>query len=126
MRPAAIGLPHARQLACVERIVEWPKKNKLTRERSWYVTSHDQQALRDKAFLSKIRNHWSIENKSHYIRDRYFDEDRCMIRGHNAARILSSCRQLVIAQKYSQNKRSTAQLCDFFMLNIHRAIKLIT
>ena len=29
VRPAAIGLPHARQLACVERIVEWPKKTNL-------------------------------------------------------------------------------------------------
>ena len=47
----------------------------------------------------------------------------------NAARILSSCRQLVIAQKYSQNtqnKKSTSELCDFFMLNISKAIKLIT
>ena len=126
MRPAAIGLPHARQVACVERIFINKKDNKLTQERSWYVSSYDEQALSDKAFLSKIRNHWSIENKSHYIRDRYFDEDRCMIRGHNAARILSSCRQLVIAQKYSQNIKSTAALCDFFMLNISKAIKLIT
>jgi len=126
VRPTAIGLPHARQLACVERIVEWPKEDKVTQEISWYITSHDEQVLTDKAFLSKIRNHWSIENKSHYIRDRYFDEDRCMIRGHNAARILSTCRQLLIAQKYSQNERSTSELCDFFMLNISKAIKLIT
>ena len=98
----------------------------LHRNAHAHVSSYDEQALSDKAFLSKIRNHWSIENKSHYIRDRYFDEDRCMIRGHNAARILSSCRQLVIAQKYSQNIKSTAALCDFFMLNISKAIKLIT
>ena len=46
--------------------------------------------------LALNRGHWSIENKSHYVRDVVFDEDRCRVRTGNAAQLLASIRNLAI------------------------------
>ena len=120
------GLPHARQFACVQRTFHYPNKAEPSSERSYYVSSLDPADLSPQQFLSKIRNHWSIENKNHYPRDRFFDEDRCMIRNHNAARILPACRQLVLSLKSSMGAESTPALCDDFVFNLHKAINIIT
>ena len=44
--------------------------------------------------LDIARDHWSIENGNHYVRDRTFDEDRCPVRHPNRARILAALRSL--------------------------------
>ena len=95
-------------------------KRSLPLNTLYYVSSHDPAALSPQQFLSKIRNHWSIENKNHYPRDRFFDEDRCMIRNHNAARILAACRQRVLSLKSSLGAESTPELCDDFVFNFCR------
>ncbi len=104
----------------------YPNKAKPSSERSYYVSSRDPTDLSPPQFLSKIRNHWAIENKNHYPRDRFFDEDRCMIRNHNAARILAACRQLVLSLKSTMGFESTPALCDHFTFNLHKAINIIT
>ena len=54
----------------------------------------------------------------------FFDEDRCMIRNHNAARILAAWNQLVLSLKSSMGAESTAALCDDFVFNLHKAITI--
>ncbi len=122
---SSLGLPHARQAACVERSGSRSRAQQSYCERSFYLCSHSAQQLSPSAMMGKIRNHWSIENGSHYPRDRYFDEDRCMIRNHRAARILAACRQFVISLKSRLGYRYTPHLCDHFAQNIHKAIQII-
>ena len=43
------------------------------------------------------RNHWSIENRLHYVRDFTFDEDRSPIRTGNGPRTVATFRSLVIS-----------------------------
>jgi len=40
--------------------------------------------------------HWSIENNSHYRRDRSYDEDRNPTRAHSAARIFTAFKLVAI------------------------------
>jgi len=54
---------------------------------SYYVTDLSSQAS-PKALAAYIRQHWNIENQSHWVRDRVFDEDRSQVRVGGAPQVL--------------------------------------
>ena len=69
------------QAARVSRLT-WHKDTKsgfwhATEEVSFYAC---QIALGAKAFGHAVRNHWGIENRSHYVRDVTFGEDKSRTR----------------------------------------------
>lgn len=47
--------------------------------------------------LSLVRGHWGIENRSHYVRDVSFQEDRSRLRSGNAPQLLAAFRHLAIS-----------------------------
>lgn len=46
--------------------------------------------------LALVRGHWGIENRSHYVRDVCFQEDRCRLRSGQAPQLLAAFRNLAI------------------------------
>jgi predicted transposase YbfD/YdcC len=69
------------QAACVSRLT-WHKN---TRSGLWRATEEVsiyacQVALGAEAFGHAVRNHWGIENRSHYVRDVTFGEDKSRTR----------------------------------------------
>jgi len=62
-------------------------------ETSWYITS---TSLDAKALQEGIRNHWSIENSLHYVKDGTFKEDASLIRTGHAPTNLSLIRNIGI------------------------------
>ena len=98
--PEELGFYGAEQVFVVERVVI-PKSPgvKPSSEMNYAVRSH--RALPDREenasqLLATYRGHWSIENKSHYRRDRSYDEDRNPTRNHNAARLYTAFKQVAI------------------------------
>ena len=63
-----------KQVICVTRRREL--KNYCEFETTFYVTSLSQKKASKEFLLGAIQNHWSIENKLHYVKDVTFDEDR--------------------------------------------------
>lgn len=55
--------------------------NDTSLEHRYYLTSHTAEAA---LLAERIRGHWGIENKLHWVLDMAFDEDRCRIRRGNA------------------------------------------
>jgi len=49
-----------------------------------------------KHLLDLVRGHWGIENKSHWVRDVVFDEDRSRVENSNIAQFMASFRNLAI------------------------------
>lgn len=47
--------------------------------------------------LCLVRGHWGIENRSHYVRDVSFQEDRSRLRSGNAPQLLAAFRNLAIS-----------------------------
>lgn len=43
------------------------------------------------------RRHWTVENKSHYVRDETMREDCCQIHKGNAAQAMAALRNLLLA-----------------------------
>jgi len=73
------------------------KTGKESEETVVAITSQTPQSeakANARQLLEIVRGHWTIENGSHYVRDRSYDEDRCQVRNPNAARILATFRSL--------------------------------
>ncbi len=61
------------------------------------LTSLPPEQASPQRLLELNRGHWSIENRSHYVRDVTFDEDRSRIRvGHGPA-VMAASRNFAIA-----------------------------
>ncbi|MFD7700879.1 ISAs1 family transposase [Streptomyces caelestis] len=89
---AHLDYPHARQaLQAVRR-----RRDKLTIERIYLVTSRPPGAATGAELAAWIRGHWNIENQLHHVRDRTFREEASKIRTRHLPRIIAGLRNLAI------------------------------
>jgi predicted transposase YbfD/YdcC len=48
----------------------------ISHERRYYITSLDPSKVSPKKLMRLIRGHWQVENCLHFIKDRWWNEDR--------------------------------------------------
>ena len=72
---AGIDFPHVRQVACIRRNVFTPAGTWISKEHAWIATSGDSTHTTAAYLHTQVRQHWGIENKSHYVRDTTWRED---------------------------------------------------
>ena len=70
-----LGFPGARQGAMVEQESVDIATGEVSRERWYLLTSLGSRQCRPKELLRLFRNHWSVENRLHHVKDRSWDED---------------------------------------------------
>jgi predicted transposase YbfD/YdcC len=93
LTPAWIEFTGAAQVAQVRRTVT--RKGRKTVEVVYLITS-DRSA--DPATLAaRVRGHWHIENKLHWVRDVTYQEDKSLVRTGNAPRVMATLRNLAIS-----------------------------
>ena len=92
-----MDFPFCGQVACVERHTEEIKTGKKRSETVYLITSLSPQKASPEQLLELNRGHWNIENKSHYVRDVTFDEDRSQIRTKTGPRMMAILRNLAIS-----------------------------
>lgn len=85
------------QVARIERTVAKLDGTPMRHEISYAVTSLSAERADAARVLRLNREHWSIENKLHYVRDRTFDEDRSQVRKGAAAHAMASLRNTAIS-----------------------------
>lgn len=89
--------PHARQVVCrTSRRINLTT-GEIVEERQYAITSLAPAAASPAQLAALWRGHWTIENRTHYVRDVSFGEDRCRIRRGHAAHALTALRNLIIA-----------------------------
>ena len=94
--PEKVGYPHCHTCGKITRKRTLFKAGKLIKsssEEEFFVSSHKISAKTPEFFLYTARQHWSIENRLHYIKDRSMDEDRINVSG-GYARIISLLRSM--------------------------------
>ena len=69
-----LGFPGARQGAMVEKETVDIATGEVSRERWYLLTSPGSRQCRPKELLQVFRNHWSVENSLHHVKDRRRDE----------------------------------------------------
>jgi predicted transposase YbfD/YdcC len=90
----APGWPFVAQVAQLTRTVT--KAGQTTSEVVYLITTLAPAKASPQRLLELNRGHWSIENRSHYVRDVSFGEDRSRLRTDHAPHIMAAFRNLAI------------------------------
>jgi hypothetical protein len=91
-----LDFPHCRQVARIQRHTTLLRSGKIRAEQAFILTSLSPEKGPPETLLALVRGHWGIENRSHWVRDVTFDEDRSQIRTGSAPRMMAILRNLAI------------------------------
>ncbi len=92
-----VDFPYVAQVCRIERKVTELKSGKQRQETVFAITSLASAQADPLKLLSLNRGQWGIENRSHYVRDVTFDEDRSCIRVGNGPAMMACLRNFAIA-----------------------------
>jgi len=98
-----LGIPETPHLCSASQFVSvYRERGNLgdrmkSSETSYYVTDFSAAEGSPEELAAHIRRHWTIENRSHYVRDRTFDEDRSPVRTGGAHQALATLRNVAIS-----------------------------
>ena len=92
-----LDFPYAAQVFAIHRETTEIVTQKFRSETVYGVTSLKPEDADPKRLLALSRNHWSIENRLHWVRDVTFDEDRCQVRRGAGAQVMASLRNLAVS-----------------------------
>jgi predicted transposase YbfD/YdcC len=77
-------------------MVTCKKTGQVSLEVVYGITSLASSEATARQLLAFTRQHWHIENKSHWVRDVTFDEDRCQVRTGSLPHVMATLRNTVI------------------------------
>lgn len=121
-----LDFPYVRQVARIERRRLRLKDNTEQHETVFCITSLSPEKADAARLLQLNRDHWSIENRLHYVRDRTFDEDRSQVRKRAAPHMMASLRNLAIGLlRLAGATTNIAAATRFFMRHTERAMELL-
>lgn len=106
-----MGLAGAAQLLRIQTHTQYLRKGLVYKESndvSFVITSLWHDEITPRQLFQAVRDHWSIENRQHYRRDRTQDEDRCGTRHARSAQNLSLFRSLAIFLFEQQRRKPKA------------------
>ena len=84
-------------MALIERLTTENRTGKSRHDQAAIITSLSPHQASPQRLLELVRGHWAIENRSHWVRDVTFDEDRSQVRTGQGPRMMAILRNLAIA-----------------------------
>lgn len=94
-------------------------------EISYAVTSLGPQRAGARQLEALWRGHWTIENRSHHVRDETQGEDRCQMHRGNAPRALAALRNGLLAALRHAGWDNVAQALRYYGVAAGRALALL-
>ncbi len=125
---AYLGWPHLEQICWLDRrrvAVRQGREVKVEREVTYLITSASPKRADATVLLETNRGHWGIENRTHYVRDVTFDEDRCQIRSGAAPQAFAACKNLAMALLRRHCWQNIAEALRSYAARPRRAIALV-
>jgi len=98
---------------------------KTTVEVALAITSLSSEHADAKTLLSATRNHWSIENELHYVRDVTLGEDACRVRSGSAPQVLAAIRNAVVHLLADVSSPNRPAAIELLQINPPQALALI-
>ena len=89
------------------------------------ITSLTPQQADAARLMNLVRCHWHIENKSHWVRDVTFGEDKSQVHCGNAPQVMAAFRNTAIGLARSVGKTNIAAACREFAAKPTLAMELI-
>ncbi|MBA3438307.1 MAG: ISAs1 family transposase [Pyrinomonadaceae bacterium] len=117
--------PGMQQVFEIKRQVVMKKTGKHRAETVYGITSLRPEKAGAKTLLDIVRGHWSIENKSHWVRDVTFDEDRSRVRVGNIPQVMTTLRNTAIGLMRLMGESNIAAACRTFAAKPWTALAVI-
>ena len=117
--------PSMAQVFEVGRHVIIKKTGKERVEVVYGVTSLSPERADPGCLLGLVRGHWCIENKSHWVRDVTFDEDRSQVRSGNIPQLMAALRNTAIGLLRWSGHTNIAKACRQMAAQPARALALV-
>ena len=117
--------PGLEQVLKIERTVIEKNSGEQRQEVVYGVTSLRRERASAEQLLEMSRRHWYIENKSHWVRDVTFDEDRSQVRCGSIPQIMAALRNTAIGLMRRAGETNIAAACRRFAAQPWAALALI-
>ena len=123
--PHYMDWPGLKQVFMVERSTTIKKTGEYYAETGYGIASLTPEQADASRLNSLVRGHWHIENRSHWVRDVTFDEDRSQVRSGNIPQAMAALRNTVIALIRMAGETNIAAARRRFAARPRLALKLI-
>ncbi len=120
-----VNWPGVEQVFQLERQVVEKKTGELTTQTVYGISSLSEEEADAERLLSLARQHWHIENKSHWVRDVIFDEDRSQVRRGRLPQVMATLRNTVISLLRAHGINRIAEARRRFAARPDEAIALV-
>lgn len=117
--------PALEQVFEIQRTVTHKKSGQQSHETVYGITSLRRDHASAEQLLTFVRGHWHIENKSHWVRDVTFDEDRSQVRMGSIPQIMAALRNAVIGVLRQAGETNIAAACRRFAARPWLALPLL-
>lgn len=100
-------------------------KSKESEEVEYGVTSLRREEVRVEELMKVIRGHWAIENKSHWVRDETYGEDKSQVRKGKIGQAMAAMRNTAIGLMRMSGEENIARACRRMAARPWEALALI-
>ncbi|MEW6429850.1 MAG: ISAs1 family transposase [Thermodesulfobacteriota bacterium] len=121
-----LAFPHAHLAFRIERTVRNLDGSLRHQETKYGISSLPELKLNTAQYLQKrVRQHWTIENRLHWVRDVTYDEDRNQTRTKNGPQVMATLRNLAISLLRLAGAVSIAKAIRYCLGNLRAALRLL-
>lgn len=120
-----LEFPYCRQVFRIHRQFLYFKTGEVKAETVFGITSLTVDKANSEKVLSYVRGQWSIENRSHYVRDMAFDEDRAQIRKGKGPQMMACLRNFAISLLRLAKVQNISKALRDLWAKPHLALKLL-
>jgi len=117
--------PGLQQVFQIERTIIIKKTGQRRHEIVYGVTSLTPQQANAHRLLQLVRGHWCIENRTHWVRDVTFDEDRSTVRRGSIPQVMAALRNSAIALARLAGHTNMAAACRHYAAQPRAALALL-
>jgi predicted transposase YbfD/YdcC len=123
--PVWLDWPGADQVFRLQRDTRFKKDGRHRGETVYGITSLPAAQAAPSSLLQLCRGHWSIENRSHWVRDVTFDEDRSTVHRASIPQVMAALRNTVIGVLRVRGHTNIAAACRSYAAHASNVISLI-
>lgn len=121
-----IDFPHASQCAFIRREIFDVTDVRISKEHALIITSRNAEKIGAADLNRHVRGQWTIENKSHYIRDTAYQEDRNQAWQGEGPQVLAALRNLAISLLRMNGAKNIKETMQWVQRDRNRALQFMT
>ena len=120
-----VELPGASQVALIRREVFEISGQRVSKENALMITSREAGKMTAGDVSQETRDHWGIENKSHYVRDTVYREDHCQAWVGEGPQALAIMHNLAIALIHLKGVNTIKKTTEWIAADRMRALQFM-